>query len=475
MNTSTPPRPLHLAVIGGGLSGTLVVVHLLRTAPAGTRVTLIERKPPVGRGVAYGTECPEHLLNVPAGRMSAFADEPGHFVQWVRERQGRPGYPASVSSDDFLPRKIYGDYISSVLTEARAKAPDTVRFDNVDGEVIDIEERPEGVARLMLADNRTIDADRVVLALGTLPGEYPIRRSMPFFHGRRYVHLPWRPEALEGVGKDQDVLVVGAGLTATDIILQLEQLGHRGTVHALSRRGLRPRPHVPGIAPHPPFLDPAALPRTVRALLHAVRIEVRKGGDWRAVVDSLRPFSQALWQGFSWEERARFLRHLRPYWEVHRHRVAPQVADALERLVNAGRVQFHAGRLESLKETATGAEAVFRRRGSTELVTLNVAKVINCTGPRSDYSKYQHPLLINLLARGLIDHDPVALGLHTTPAGEVYRYRAGLNPWLFAMGALLKGAVWESTAAPEIRVQAQELARRLLVPASANESSLSKS
>lgn len=460
--TNSAPSPRHYAVVGGGLSGALVVVHLLRLAPAGTQITLIERTPPVGRGVAYGTLCGEHLLNVPAARMSAFADRPGHFVEWVAERVGRPGYPERVEPDDFLPRHIYGDYVSSVFTEARAHAPDTIRFNNLTGELIDMEERPGTGARLMLADGRTLDADRVVLALGILPGEYPIRRSMPFFHGRRYVHVPWQPEVLEGIGKDQDVLIVGAGLTANDIIVQLDRLGHRGTVHALSRRGLRPRPHCPGLPPHRPFLDPHALPTTVRQLLHQLRAEVRKGGDWRAVVDSLRPFSHALWQGFSWEERARFMCHVRPFWEVHRHRIAPQVAAEIDRLAEAGRVKFYAGRLQSLRETPDGAEAVFRKRGTEVLVTLHVAKVINCTGPRTDYSKYQHPLYINLLARGLIDHDPLALGLNATPAGEVNRYRAGPSGWLFAIGAPLKGVLWESTAAPEIRVQARHLAERLL-------------
>lgn len=463
MTSSASKDPLHLVVVGGGLAGTLVTVHLLRLASAGTCITLIERTPPVGRGVAYGTECGEHLLNVPAGKMGAFAEAPDHFVRWVGERLGRAGYPSQVGPDDFLPRRIYGDYIASVFAKARVQASTEIVFSNVSGEVTDIEERSEGRARLFLADGRTFEADRVVLALGNLPGEYPIRRPLPFYHGRRYVHVPWRAEVLEGIGHDQDVLIVGAGLTANDIIVQLDRLGHRGVVHALSRRGLRPQEQRLGLAPHRAFLDCAALPTTVRALLHLIRGEVRAGGDWRAVVDAMRPFSHALWRGFSWDERARFMRHVRPFWEVHRHRIAPEVAEKLARLEASGRVRFYAGRLEALRETPTAAEVIFHRRGTTELVKLTVAKVINCTGPRSDYSKYQHPLFINLLARGLIDHDPLALGLHASPEGQVYRYRSPrLVDWLFTIGAPLKGVLWESTAAPEIRVQARELAERLL-------------
>lgn len=453
-----------IAIVGGGLSGALLTVHLLRLARPGVRVVLIERAPAVGRGTAYGTGCEQHLLNVPAGRMSALPDAPDHFLDWVRARAGETGFPRQVEAGDFLPRRIYGDYVGALLSAAVRERALGVEFERVAGEAIDLEEI-EGGARLVLSDGRTVTAQRVVLAIGNLPGEYPIPRSLPFYRSRRYVHVPWQTDPLQGIDPDAAVLLVGAGLTAVDMILQLDERSHRGTIHVLSRRGLHPFAHRPGPA-YPPFLAGTVLPSTVRGLLRRVRAEIRaaaaQGWDWRPVIDAIRPQSQDLWRGFSWEERARFMRHLRPHWEVHRHRVAPSVALAIEKWVGEGRVKFHAGRLQSLVDTESGAAALFRRRGGQELVALRVAKVINCTGPRSDYSKYQHPLLINLLARGLIDHDPLALGLNALPDGEVLRYRGGPTGWLFTLGAPLKGQLWETTAVQEIRVHARELAGRLL-------------
>lgn len=454
-----------IAIVGGGLSGTLVAVNLMRRARPGLRVILIERANEPGRGVAYSTDCARHLLNVPAGRMSLFPDEPEHFLQWAKARTGQLGFPEEVGPSDFLPRALYGRYVTAVLAEARRQHALGVQFDQLAGEVVDIEESDRR-ARLVLADGRAIEADRVVLALGLLPGEYPIRRPLPFYRSARYAHVPWAPGVLEAVGRRDDVLIVGAGLTAVDMIVRLDELGHRGTVHALSRRGLRPKVHRPGLAPYRNFLAEEPLPATVRAMMRRVRREVRaaqaEGVDWRAVLDALRPQTQAIWRGFSWEERARFMRHVRPHWEVHRHRIAPATAAIVERCEAEGRLKFYGGRLQSLQETENGAAALFRLRGAEELMALRVAKVINCTGPRTDYSKYQHPLLINLLVRGLIDHDPLALGVDALPTGEVRRYRSEPVGWLFTLGAPLKGVLWESTAVPEIRAQAQALAARLL-------------
>jgi rhodanese-related sulfurtransferase len=187
-----------------------------------------------------------------------------------------------------------------------------------------------------------------------------------------------------------------------------------------------------------------------------------QGVDWRAVIDALRPHSQRLWLALSWSERARFLRHVRPYWEVHRHRLAPAVEARVEAMVAAGRLKFIAGRFQHLVETAHGLRVTWRPRGTDHDQIMEAAKLINCTGPRTDYSKYQHPLYINLLARSLIDHDPLALGLAATPAGEVQRYRGESLGWLYTLGAPLKGVLWESTAAPEIRTQAARIAEGIL-------------
>ena len=461
-----------VAIVGAGFSGSAVAIHLLRRATAALRIVLIERRPPFGGGVAYGTKSPDHLLNVPADSMGLWPAEPDHFVRWLREHREVEGVPEEFDPRGFLPRRLYGAYLAAQLNEAEADRASAVDFARVEGEVIDIEERTGGGGVLLLQDGRRIEADQVVLALGNLPGPYPIPRPLPVYRSNRYVHVPWRADALGGIGPDDPVLLVGQGLTAADLIVELDRRGHRGVIHALSRRGIRPQVHREA-GPYPSFIERPALPVTARELLGRVRREVRAAGargiDWRAVVDSVRPHAQAIWQGFSEEERSRFLRYVAPVWEGHRHRIAPELAGVLQQLEAEGRLQYHAGRLQTLEVEPDAVGVVFRRRGTNQHVALRVAKVINCTGPRTDYSKYQHPLFIHLLARGLIDHDPLALGINARPTGEVLRYRGPEVGWLFTLGAPLKGVRWETTAVREIREQAEALAGRLLaaLPAAA--------
>lgn len=462
-----------VAIIGGGCAGTLLTAQLLRHARSPFRITLIDRNSVPGPGVAYASPCAEHRLNVPAGRMSAFPDHPEHFVDWARRNARGFGCAEEIGPDRFLPRWLYGRYLNSVLADAGSKAAPGVSFQYAVGEAIDIHDDENGRS-VMLANGAEIPCQAVVLALGLLPGEYPIRRPLPFYRTRRYVHVPLLQDVLNGVSRNDDLLVAGAGLTAVDIIVHCDQSGHEGTIHALSRHGLRPLAHSLQVGVAPPPFEPQSLPRTVREATHrlvaAARNAPQSASDWRAVVDAVRPLTQRLWLGFSLGERARFMRHLRPFWEVHRHRVAPETAQILARMEADGRLRYHAGKLASLKDGVDGAAALIRSKGSEEYVALKIAKVINCTGPRTDYSKYQHPLLINLLAAALIDHDPLALGINALPTGEVLRYGGLPSGWLFTLGAALKGVLWECTAVAEIRVMAESLASRLLGVSQADDS-----
>lgn len=467
MDTTTQPQGREIIIIGGGAAGALVAAQLLRQATGPVSIKLVERRGPVGLGVAYRTELPEHLLNVPAGKMSAWPDRPDDFLEWARQRAGAPGWTTAPGPSDFLPRAAYGQYLADTLADAVAKAPAGVLYAEIEGEAVDLVERPDGGAHVVLADGQTLSADRVVLALGVLSSAYPLKKYLPFYKGDRYVHKPWTPGALDGIPPESDVLLVGQGLTAVDLAMALVSRGHKGVIHLLSRRGLRPQPHVTGGTPWKRFIDEASPPRTVRELSARVRAEVRaaaaQGASWHAVIDALRPITPMLWQALPVAERSRFLRHLQPFWEVHRHRLPPQVHRRFEALLARGRVVTRAGRIIGLGENPGHAVAAVQPRNGGDDYLLHVSKVINCMGPRADYSKYQHPLLVNLLATGLIDHDPLALGLATNPGGEVHRYGGPPSGWLFAIGALLKGTLWESTAIPEIRVQARDLAARLLV------------
>lgn len=459
-----PNQNFRIAIIGAGASGSLLAIQLLRRARSPLQILLIERTGVFGRGVAYGTQCPDHILNVPVARMSASPEDPNHFLRWISARAGQPGYPERVLPGDYVPRRLYGDYLTAVLASARAAALPEVSLEEIEADAVDVEDEPDHLT-IRCRDGSSLIADRLVLAIGNLPGEYPIPRPLPVYHTSRYVHIPWRGDALDGIATDDQVLLVGQGLTATDLMVQLDRRGHRGTIHALSRHGIRPQVHRSDTAVRSsPAIE--SVPPTIRAWTRRVREEIRvaekAGANWRAVIDALRPHSQQIWQSFSWEERARFLRHVRPLWEAHRHRIAPQTAAVVERLVAEGRLKFYAGRLQVLESDENGVQALLRRRGSIQHVSLQVAKVINCTGPRTDYTKYQHPLLVHLLARGLIDHDLLALGINALPSGEVLRYRGEPLGRIFTLGAPLKGVLWESSAIPEIRVQAAALAEKLI-------------
>lgn len=438
----------HVAIVGGGFSGAMLAVQLLRR---GARVTLVERGGSPGRGLAYGAADPIHLLNVRAGNMSAYPDDPGHLARWLDAR----GLADAASR--FAPRRLFGDYVEEQLAEAVTAAPG--RFAHVRAAAEDLEQREAGIVLRTDAGER-IEADAAVLALGNLPPPAPPGLDPARLPDGSYWGDPWAPGATAGLDNGS-VLLVGTGLTMVDLALLLDARGFAGRIVALSRRGLIPRPHRDEPPPadrrtEPPRAIDSNLVREVRARAAAI--------GWRHAVDELRPFSQGLWRGATAAQRRRFIRHLRPRWDVHRHRIAPQVAAGIQALIDDGRLEVAAGKLVSTEAADGGVRVRWRPRGSDELHEAVFARIINCTGPEGDLPRSSEPLLRRLLERGRIRPGPIGLGLDADAQGRVLAANGTPDPRLYAVGPLTRGLYWEIVAVPDIRGQVADLAATLCPP-----------
>jgi uncharacterized NAD(P)/FAD-binding protein YdhS len=443
----TAPR---VAIVGGGASGTLLALQLLRQARHPLEVLLVEPRRHLGRGLAYDAPHVEHLLNVPAERMSALPDEPDHFARWLERSVGH-----SVSAR-FVPRQVYGLYLEETLDAARASASAGVRLKHVEGCVESIDAEPAAVSLRISGVSQAICAQRVALALGNLPGPGPL----PELVGNPlYVDSPWAPRALEGVGRGEFVLLVGSGLTMVDVALTLTMSERRTPLLAVSRHGLVPQSHASQAAPPEEAVPLMTLPPHLRSWLRALRQGSVAGADWRPRIDALRPLVPRLWARLGPDEQRRFLRHVRPYWETRRHRMAPEVAQAINGLVRGGGLRVQAGRVVGAKPAGEQLEVTLLPRGSAEPQTLRVGRLINATGPETDVTRVRSPLVKQLLRDGVARPDALRLGLDATPAGQLLDLHGRPSRGLYALGPLLRGALWETTAVPEIRLQAADLAR----------------
>lgn len=434
----------HVAIIGAGFSGTLQAINLLRHD--GPRATLIERAPEPGVGLAYGAAHPSHVLNVRAGNMSALPDDPGHFVRWLEAR----GIADAATA--FIPRVMYGEYLRQMLDETRAKAGE--RLTVIQGEVSDVE---VGETATLTLGDRTIHADVAVLAVGNLPPHSPPGLDPDTLSADWYSGDPWDPAMPKGLTEDDTVLIIGTGLTMIDVALTLDAHGYKGRIVALSRRGLLPRSHGPGAE----WKKIDERPDTsASSLLHNVRLRAEAIG-WRNAVDELRPFTQPMWGNATEDQRARFLRHLRPWWDVHRHRLAPQVHDRLHAIIGRGQLTVHAGKTEAFEEGPDGVTVTWRPRGSDGTQSITARRVVNCTGPLTDLARTHEALLRKLAARGVIRADEARLGIDVDNQAQTINAQGQINPALYALGPMTRGAFWEIVAVPDIRQQTWNLARRL--------------
>ncbi len=438
-----------VAIVGGGASGVLLACQLRRKARGRIRVALIERNPSVGRGIAYGTANPNHVLNVRASNMSAFPDDPEHFWRWLK------GNDLACPGTDqfcFVSRQVYGRYIEDLLQGDEPASDENIR--TIKAECIALDANGAGQT-LYLGDGSKFAAHIVVLATGN-------ETCWP----ASSLHVsPWSTPEDSRIAKDDSVLILGSGLTMIDYVQSLIHSGHRGRIVAMSRRGLLPRAHRPVV----PFqINRSDVPfgqSTGRLLCWLRRMIDRAeeaGADWRSVIDSVRPFTQDLWQSLSIDARQRFLRHARAWWDVHRHRMAPAVEDFIAKTIAQGQLQVIAGKIHSIERSGDRAVVSLRRRGHSAKETLEVARIVECTGVTNPLAAV-NPVLRSLLDRGLARIDPLGLGLDVSDQCEVIDSTGMPSGRIFAVGPVTRAAFWEIVAVPDIRVQCLDLAERLCV------------
>jgi len=429
----TNKRSAPVAIIGGGFSGTMTAANLARR---GIRSILVEANGRAGLGAAYSTTDPAHLLNIPAETMGAWADDPEHFMATVGAQRG-----------SFAERRQFGSYLRSILDDAIASG----NVELVDGRAIAAERAAEGW-RVRLESGDSIESRALALATGNqtpagLPGTESVRD--------RLIDNPWSDRARAAIddaaSRQLDVLILGTSLTMVDVALSLAAAGHEGRIVALSRRGKMPLVND-GDQSSQVEWDDIPEPR-IRAIAKWIRERGCEIG-WRSAVDSLRPHSHRLWQSLPPREKRLFLRYGRPWWDIHRHRVAPEVGRQVDELLSEGRLQVVAGRLLEARATEDGVEVTIRRRGREDPERLQrFGYVFNCTGPLGDISRTRDPLLRDILDKGLASPDELAIGLEVD---ERSRARPGERLW--ALGTLSKGRYWEMIAVPDIRNQAAAVA-----------------
>lgn len=436
-----------LAVIGGGVSGAFVVLNCLKQAHTALEIIWFDGAGLFCKGLAYSTKEEVHLLNVRASNMSAFADEPAHFLNWLQANS----YP--FSGKDFVPRKLYGAYILDTFQQLKDKNP-----------LVKVIQKTEEVSSVIynkehytLTAKGIYTAHTVVLAVGNFLPAHPRSTTDAFTRSQNYYQNAFATDTISKISALKHITIFGAGLTMIDVVLALKHHHYKGHITIISPHGYLPQPHQEHLPAIENFINPNAsytLLQVLRLVNQQLKKAKRENANPHSVIDALRPYIQTLWLNFSIKEKQQFLRHLRHKWGVARHRAPLDSISVIHELMLNQQLSVLKGRISDIKENAGCFDITYANKFSSNNL-LNTEAIVNCTGPESDFHKIDTGLIKQLIHSGLIEGHELHYGIKASKTGEV-------SKTLFAIGPPLKGVLWESTAVPEIRVQAAEITGKII-------------
>ncbi len=457
----------HIVIIGGGFCGCMTVINLIRDSKNPLKITIINSGSPFLKGVAYNTYSSTHLLNVAAGNMSALGDDTSHFVNWVHSKKEYSEYETDLLATTFLPRNLYAEYLRYIWDTTLSTKREYIELNSIDDFVTDLDLMEANQMKVILKKGSSIMADYVVLATGnSLPRNPPIP-TMGYYSSPTYFRNPWSNDSVSNLKADGDVLIIGNGLTMVDTVIGLIENGFQNKIYSISGNGFGVLPHRHFGITYGGLVDELQNNFKLNNLVRIFNKHIKKvrklGISAEPVIDSLRPYSQEIWQSFTTAEKKLFVSRYRHMWGVARHRLPVFIYDIIEKLRIEGQLEIYQGKLKDITENRNEVQVVFfntRNRGEE---TIKVQRVINCTGPETSIYKSLNPLLNRLAEQGILSADPLELGINAGVSSfQVIDATGKKSTNLFTLGVNLKGLLWETIAVPELRVQCRQLSDILL-------------
>jgi len=454
----------HIVIIGGGFCGTMTAVNLFAKAKGPLSISLFNCGYPENKGIAFHTYSEGHVLNVPCQNMSAYPNDPNHFLNWCKS-----GNKVEIPEDElpgkFLSRNLYGKYLDEIFKDALKQKSELINFEIIREEVIDIEKSEEHYV-IQSVSGKKVNANKVVIATGNHPPSHPPLSNKSFVDSPRYFANPWQENAVSNTEPNETILIIGTGLTMVDVVLGLTEKQFKGKIIALSPNGyniLSHKKHHPQRKILDELEPPFDLTNLFRLFYKHVRDARLRGESGETVVDAVRSHTQIIWQQLSLEDKKRFMAHVRHLWGVARHRLPSEIHKQIQEMIAQNNLQVLAGRINEITVSLNNLIVDISLRGGNKIQTLKVQRIINCTGPLTDISKFQSPLYANLLTKKIIRPDEMKLGIEATAEGRIIDHDGNESKSIFTLGSLLKGKLWESTAIPELRKQAERVAELLLI------------
>lgn len=455
-----------IGIIGAGFTGTMTAVQLINKLTEPCEIILINEQETLNKGIAYNPYSDKHLLNVIAGKMSAYPNKADHFLEWVMQKDNFKNKDKTLIENSFLPRQIYGEYLCSIWEEAKTIANSKqIQLTVIDSFVIDLDILDNTVF-LWLENDLKLNVNQCVIATGNQIPRNPKIKNMNFYNSPNYFQNPWKIESVKHTKENLPVLIVGNGLTMVDSVLGLLEQGFKGDIYSISPNGFNILPHRHNGLKYSKLVEELRDNMTIQELVKLINKHIKMvreyGVSAEPIIDSLRPHTQKIWKSFSDNEKKLFMSRLRHLWGVARHRIPIHSHDKIQQLRIDGKLHINSGKIIDITESNESITVQYFDKKENEIKAINISRVINCTGPETDLINLDKSFLKNCLLKGILTQDKLKLGINTdTETFQIINSDGKPHTNLYTIGSNLKGELWETTAVNELRGQAEKLAEIL--------------